>query len=673
MWWQWWTGFFTSRPALKRYVRVASALLQTFRQLELMVRGDGSATEELWQNVAVAQHHDGVSGTSKQHVAFDYAQRIAKGVAIAEASLYPRFAATITSPGGAIPALVSCPLANVSLCPITQAGAPVTIILHNPLGHARSERVFFPVASTGLQVVDSLGAVVPSDVLPTLSTPAVGEGAAAYHQSFIAQAPAVGFSTYHIGKSSQRHGRLHSARAAQPSTTEVACGAGGAAFNLSNGAVTLSFDASCALQSYAANGSAFAFSHRVGYYNGWQTSDPSLVLDCRGENSGAYLFRPQEPTAVFLSAINATVTALGNVVTDVRIAYGSWLTEIIRLTKGSDAVQFEYTVGGIPLDDGKGKEVIVTYSAPAWSEQAGVLYTDSNGREFQRRVKDFRQTWTLNVTDPVAGNYYPLNAAAYLNSSQGFFSLVTDRSQGVASLQPGTMEVMLHRRLLCDDNKGVQEELNETSAITHDNPGIRLGTPLVIIASHYVQFSRSLAPVRRLQSAVYSPLHAMLAPLTTSVSTYSATHTTSLSVVTGALPAQVDLSHAHPWVGAIPGNPWPDRNTTALLRFAHVHGVGEGADVAVPVTFDLAALFNQSHTHITNAVPVSLTANQPAANISAWHWTLDDGSDIGGTREAVKREGRELKAWRRSGEGGSQALTVTLQPMEVQTWIVRFS
>ena len=61
-------SFFTSRPALKRYVRAASAQLQVLRQLEIWLDRDSTATELLWQNVAVAQHHDGVSGTSKQHV-----------------------------------------------------------------------------------------------------------------------------------------------------------------------------------------------------------------------------------------------------------------------------------------------------------------------------------------------------------------------------------------------------------------------------------------------------------------------------------------------------------------------------------------------------------------------------------------------------------------------------
>ncbi|CAH2061242.1 unnamed protein product [Thlaspi arvense] len=57
---------FTSRPALKRYVRVMSAYYLAARQLEFF-KG---------RNVlAIAQHHDAISATSKQHVADDYAKR----------------------------------------------------------------------------------------------------------------------------------------------------------------------------------------------------------------------------------------------------------------------------------------------------------------------------------------------------------------------------------------------------------------------------------------------------------------------------------------------------------------------------------------------------------------------------------------------------------------------
>ncbi len=42
------------------------------------------------------------------------------------------------------------------------------------------------------------------------------------------------------------------------------------------------------------------------------------------------------------------------------------------------------------------------------------FYTDSNGREMLKRVRDYRPTWKLNVTEPISGNYYPLTASMYL-------------------------------------------------------------------------------------------------------------------------------------------------------------------------------------------------------------------------------------------------------------------
>jgi hypothetical protein len=43
-----------------------------------------------------------------------------------------------------------------------------------------------------------------------------------------------------------------------------------------------------------------------------------------------------------------------------------------------------------------------------------VFYTDANGREMMKRVVDHRPSWPLIVKEPVAGNYYPLTAAMYI-------------------------------------------------------------------------------------------------------------------------------------------------------------------------------------------------------------------------------------------------------------------
>jgi hypothetical protein len=79
----------------------------------------------------------------------------------------------------------------------------------------------------------------------------------------------------------------------------------------------------------------------------------------------------------------------------------------------------------------------------------GRFYTDSNGRQTLLRRRDFRPTWTLDVTEPVSGNYYPINSHIYVTDSEqnagAVLALVNDRSQGGTSLKDGQIELMVRQ------------------------------------------------------------------------------------------------------------------------------------------------------------------------------------------------------------------------------------
>ena len=79
-----WTGYFTSRVAFKGYVQRVNNFLQIVRQLTALTGLNNQAVFDsigvLERAIGVAQHHDAVSGTERQHVAYDYAKRLAKGV-----------------------------------------------------------------------------------------------------------------------------------------------------------------------------------------------------------------------------------------------------------------------------------------------------------------------------------------------------------------------------------------------------------------------------------------------------------------------------------------------------------------------------------------------------------------------------------------------------------------
>lgn len=75
------SGYFTSRPTSKGYIRSATSYLQAARQLEVLagLKPQGPNTDSLEKAVSLTQHHDSITGTEKQHVANDYHMRLARG------------------------------------------------------------------------------------------------------------------------------------------------------------------------------------------------------------------------------------------------------------------------------------------------------------------------------------------------------------------------------------------------------------------------------------------------------------------------------------------------------------------------------------------------------------------------------------------------------------------
>jgi len=77
----------------------------------------------------------------------------------------------------------------------------------------------------------------------------------------------------------------------------------------------------------------------------------------------------------------------------------------------------------------------------------------------------------------IAANYFPVDSAIAMrdqNNTDLQVTIMNDRAQGgSADLTDGaTIELMQHRRLLSDDDRGVNEALNETS--NSDDLGIQV-------------------------------------------------------------------------------------------------------------------------------------------------------------------------------------------------------
>jgi len=654
-----WTGYFTSRPALKQYVRVQSQFLQVARHIEALTGGDGNGTESLWEALGVAQHHDGVSGTAKQAVTFDYAKRLAVGGADSDMLIEAGLGKLLTKDGGDLPAFSYCPLANTSVCDPIAANPNNVVVLYNSLARARTELVRIPTSSATATVYDGNDDVVASQVVKLSTTnPARVSNSLNYELRFYATVPGIGASTFFIVTSSEQQKKIatpispvkstittpeehesdnsiysNTIRTLKSITSKSSVAA--PTVSISNQYWKLDFDANGLLSQVTdvMSGAVTPFAQNFYWYHSFQQDGQ--------QNSGAYIFRPQDPNdAGTPVATSATINVItGDVSTEVQQTFAPWLTQTIRLGANSTEIQFEYTVGPIPVDDKQGKEIITRYTTNIASN--ATWYTDSNGREWQQRVRNQRPTWKWNPTQPVAGNYYPVNAGIWLADATNAFSILNDRSQGGSSLHDGEIELMVHRRLTKDDGRGVGEPLNE--------PGLD-GKGLIITGIHYAQLTKTanIASVtRQLQQRVYSYLHQSYAPLTGQVTDYLTTHNSQFTALQTALPVNVELMSAY-----------KTSANTFLIRLAHNFGVGEDQVLSQPVTLDLATIFITQLTP-TSITEVSLTANQTPQDIinNQLKWNIQG------------EESNEDKKSRRGIMAGTQ---ITINPAEIRTFIFTY-
>lgn len=219
------------------------------------------------------------------------------------------------------------------------------------------------------------------------------------------------------------------------------------------------------------------------------------------KNSGAYIFNPSDEGAQKVAPKAEFEIIRGPVVEEVHQVFTPWCSQVIRIYKQSDYIEFHWLVGPIPINEqhsynplnggagsmgasgspqmimDNGREVVSNYETEMHTNET--FFTDSNGRETIRRLKNYRSDYRLYTSEYTASNYYPITSWIFIRDyDQNIqLSILPDRPQGASSLKDGQLELMLHRRLLQDDGLGMEEPLNE--------PGIdRRG--LIIRGKHYL-------------------------------------------------------------------------------------------------------------------------------------------------------------------------------------------
>ncbi len=84
------------------------------------------------------------------------------------------------------------------------------------------------------------------------------------------------------------------------------------------------------------------------------------------------------------------------------------------------------------------------------------FYTDLNGFQMIRRKRMSKL--------PLQANYYPMPSMAYIQDGDSRLTLAGKQPLGASSLAPGQIEVMLERRLMQDDNRGLFQGVTDNLA-----------------------------------------------------------------------------------------------------------------------------------------------------------------------------------------------------------------
>jgi hypothetical protein len=605
-----WTGYFTSRASFKRFERVSSSFLLAARQIEALWSGQSNSTGQgmesrplfaLEDALGIAQHHDAVSGTAKQHVADDYSFKLQTGLDLASKFVAKTLKNTLISDSGLLENLTFCHQLNESICDLSQdatksLGKDLYVVVYNAKASEVSSIIRLPVSTNQTYLVERVerNATVARSRLvePVQAVNLRTTDKPRYTVMFdTGPLPPIGVALFRVSMTN----KVFSSSLRSNDLTETRRlfrAADGKDVVVSNELLSVTFDSSTGMmkQVFSQNVSLL-LTQEWGYYTSFDSDyDRTEVPSSRADqNSGAYVFRPSTPEEK-LKLMNASPSGAKfvdtSVGTEVHVSFDApWIRQVTRILKGQPYVEIEYTIGPIPIDDGRGREIVNRYITPIKSE--GKVYTDSNGREFLERRRNYRPSWSLEVYEQVAGNYYPINAAAYIEDSDAALSVVVDRSQGGGSIIDGTLEFMVQRRTVADDFRGVDEPLNETCGGMEPYPPYgdakRVGDGVVIRGVHRLLVGAKGAALARSQmdATFAEPLIFVASspkpstPVGAPVATQS-----SLSALQLSLPSNVML---------ITLMRLQDRERpTWLLRLGHQYASGEHEVLSQPAKVNLA-------------------------------------------------------------------------------------
>lgn len=473
-----WSGYYTSRPLQKNLDRV---LEHNLRSAEIIFSlSQARARQENLANfpsrllarklkgsrraLALFQHHDGITGTAKNHVVEDYGKRLLEGLheakrVVAACSAFllhedkKRF--SYSDAQGLELSLDETRENHASLpekpvLKIKDIGGSAPVILYNPLAQPRIEIVSVHTDWPHVKVTGPDGGPVHSQVEPVWHEAAPSRGV--YSLKFVVNVTGLAVVRYLVQRveAGEDH-HNHIAEISLLNKNSEVRDFEAHIFPLE----TKSDDSEFTLDTKFLRASFSGITGRLKSVTSLQdgTSHKSELefiqysTRAHRDKSGAYLFLPDGDARPLVSdrpsVIRIVKGPLGSEVT----IFTRYIQHTVRLhnSPGIDGASVEIS-NIVDIRGSSNLEVgMRLHTGVRNSEQT--FYSDLNG--FQMQKRKYYSKLTLQ------GNVYPMPTMAYLQDEASRVSVVSSQSSGVANLVPGAIDVMFDRRLNQDDNRGL--------------------------------------------------------------------------------------------------------------------------------------------------------------------------------------------------------------------------
>eukprot|EP01018_Ginkgo_biloba_P022636 Gb_26182 [translate_table: standard] len=550
-----WSGYYVSRPFYKAVDRV---LEETLRGSEILFALLLSSCQKLQckefpisfaeklilarRNLALFQHHDGVTGTAKTHVVVDYGTRMHTSLEDLQ-----QFMAK------SVEALIDVKFENgeykddqlteyepeqirsrYDMQPLHRAidvpeGKLQSVIFFNPLEEVVDQVVMVVVSKSDVCVFDSKWSPLESQVTPEWGYEKDKLLTGRHRLYWQASVPAMGLKTYYVasGLAECEKAKLASLKVFD-GLQSFTCPAPYVCSKLEEDSAqiknehqTLYFDVKHGLLKMVKqhkDAKQIVLEEEIGVYSSW--------------GSGAYLFKPNGEADPVVQSGGVLVISEGPLLEEAyshpkTIWVQSPISRSTRIYKGKGTVQeflieMEYHVELLDYVYND-KELIARFKTDINNER--IFFSDLNGFQTIRR-----ETYDKI---PLQGNYYPMPSLAFLQDSNGCrFSIHSRQSLGVASLKNGWLEVMLDRRLTRDDERGLGQgvmdnrpmnvlfhlliESNVSSLTSVSNASPRTQSVLSHRVGAQLNYPMHAFVGKSQQTSVHAPLSKVFSPLASS-------------------------------------------------------------------------------------------------------------------------------------------------------------